>query len=276
MKTVYFYDGKERNKSYSVGLLASTIHSTYIWSRLNNYDEEIFEWPNKIPYPHWINSKGTLNIPTEFIIPYIRFVEKGTKLNSLSIDISKDNCLYEGGRPLTNKIFYNCEYLNKVFEKTGKYPIISFPKKKYILFHNRQSPEIKQFIRNTPVNLLNDFLEDLKQRYSDYKFYKIGESSKIDDKFDKVFPYFSNEIYKLFELVARASLFIGNESGPAYMSYMFDTPSIILQDKQTEENLKNSPIYDWTHKDNILRVNIKESFKDRREFYDRIIISRSS
>lgn len=258
MKSIYFYNGSPRNKSFSLGLISSIIHSTYIYGKENGYEDIILEWPSKLPYPHWINSQGNIKTPLQFIIPKIRFVNKGVRLDCESIDISEPNILFDGCKPLTNKIWYNCQYLNEVFKKTRIFPTIPIEKQKYILFHNRQSIEYKQKIRNTPVDIMESILKDLKVKYPDHKFYKIGEKSNIDNKFDEILPYFPNEIWRIYELIARANLFIGSESGPAYISYMFETPSIILQDEQTEKNLENSNIYNWTNKSIIMRINVKK------------------
>ncbi|MBE3094957.1 MAG: hypothetical protein IMZ52_07980 [Actinobacteria bacterium] len=244
MKTVYFFDGKQKTAFMGLGQEVTLLQSCYFRGKELGYDNIIFEWHDKVSYPGWsINNtyQGLIKPPVNSIFQ-ITIVNKGTRIPKHidRIDLSEPNSLYDGCQPIMMhdyKMKQTHEYLNMYYESFGLRPVLSLPKsnkEKYILFHYRESTQERQIPRNTPYNEWKELFELLKDRYPSYKFKKIGEPSKLDNEFDEVYGYFPDDIGELFKVINNSSLYIGGAAGPITLTFLFGIPGIMLFDKNSK------------------------------------------
>jgi hypothetical protein len=240
MNPVYFKNIDDVQRYIGVGEMCSIIHSCYFRAKELGYDKIFIEWP-LIVYL-WKNDgmfSYCVHCPKETIFFPIIFVEKGTKLmKSIPIlGLDKKGMLFEDSDPLIMHDpppnFPPFEFLNKYFIEHGERPTIHIEKEKqepYILFHIRKAKISRGLSRNSREEDFIKIFNILKSTYPNYKYYKIGEESYIDSKFDKIFPYYNENINELFKLVNNSTLFIGNSSGPMTLAYMLDIPTIIIEE----------------------------------------------
>jgi hypothetical protein len=244
MKTVYFYDGKRETAFMGLGQIITLLQACYFRGKELGYDNIIFEWHDKVAYPGWSvdnTFQGILKSPRNSILP-VTIVEKGTRIaNSIDkIDLSEPDTLFDGCLPIMTKRYkmkQTHEYLKRYFSSYGLRPILTLPKsskEKYILFHYRESTQDRQLHRNTQYNDWKQLFELLSEKYSSYKFKKIGEPSKLDDEFDDVYGYFPNDVEELFKIINDSSLYIGSAAGPITLTFLFGVPGIMLFDKASK------------------------------------------
>lgn len=238
-KTIFFHDGKKVKRFIGLGQAITMAQACYFKGIELGYDTIAVEWHNMVTYPYWTDQStfgGLINNPCSGILP-IKFVNKGAIVTPRAdtIDISESDCIYDGSPPLIENpmdMHPSWSYLNKYYIDTGKRPIFNIKKTKkepYLLFHYRNSSRAGHEKRNTPTKQWIDIFNRFKNAYGDkYRFEKIGEPSPIDDKFDKVHDYFPNNLQSMFDLTNNSSFFVGNESGPISLAYMFGIPSIVF------------------------------------------------
>jgi hypothetical protein len=239
MSNIYFFDGIHTQKSWALGQLLTLSHSCYIKGKELGYDNIYVEWHNNNSFLWFENGckLGSIKCPKNNVL-MINYVEEYKKLNNIDkyIDLSKPDTLYDSCPPIMtfnkSSVIPSTIYLVDYFERTKKYPYVEYIKnnikEKYILFHYRKSEQKKQFFRNLKDSDYLKILDIIREKYKDYKIYKVGEPCIFDNKFDRVFPYFTNNIDNLFELVANCSLYVGSTSGPWSLCLMMKTPMISM------------------------------------------------
>jgi len=232
------------------------------------YKYTICEWHDKVAYL-WDNfgrCKGVIQTPRDWKWN-IKFVNKGVIPRRIrSIDLSKEDSLYDGCPPIMSDKFIMVpylDYLNKYYMDTNTYPVIPVSKdtdEKYILFHYRHSEQDRQQYRNTPIKEFKEIYIKLKDEYGNkVKFKKFGEPSPIDNEFDEISDYKPNNIIDVFDLVNNSFMYVGGPAGSISLPYMFGIPTIILLDKVTKldyvsekYNLKfGKNLYDWLNPEKI-------------------------
>lgn len=258
MKVIYFYDSKQTKLFLALGQIVTLLQACYFRGKELGYEKIVFEWHNLVTYPGWSNEntfKGIINSPKNSILP-ITIIEKGSRIpsNYHKIDLSEPNSLYDGCPPIMQSNGYKMkpthDFLNRYYINHNSRPILSLARDKedkYILFHYRESTQDRQIKRNTPYEEWNKIFELIKYSYgNEYKLKKIGEPSKIDDRFDEVFDYFPNNIEKLFEIINNASLYVGGASGPITITFLLGVPGILLLKQELDPIYigKNSP-HEW-------------------------------
>jgi len=248
MRAVYFKNIKDEKRFIGVGEVISIIHSCYFRAKELGYEKIFIEWPLVVYLWDDIgNYTYCIYCPKNTILP-IEFMPKGTRLakNVEIKGLDEFNMLFDGSDPLIMHDpppnFPPFEYLNKYYIENNIYPIIKIEKEKvdkYVLFHLRKTKVSRGIDRNSNIKDFLSILNLLKDKYPNYKYYKIGEETEIDEKFDKCFSYFNEDINELFKLVNNTSLFIGCSSGPMTLAYMLDIPTIII-DEGSYDLTKNS------------------------------------
>lgn len=245
MKYIYFYDRKRTFRFIGLGQAVTMAQVCYFKGKELGYNKIIFEWHNQVTYPYWTDDNkifGLMECPTNSMLP-IKFVKKGTQFIDVvdKIDLSEENSLYDGCPAIISKSLDMgpmWSYLNKYYLDTKERPIFNIPKDKmqpYILFHYRDSPKKSQQLRNTPYTEWKQTFQIIKKHFGNkYKLKKIGEASSLDNEFDEVIDYFPNNIQELFKVINNSSFFIGCESGPIAIAYMFGIPSIVFLHPETD------------------------------------------
>lgn len=132
----------------------------------------------------------------------------------------------------TGRYFY--AYLDLYYLSTKREPTLNIPRENikdpYVLLQYRDLRGRKSENRNTRIERLLSIYDILKKEYGDtLKYYKIGEPSEIDDKFDSVIPLMHDNIDGFSKIVRNASLMVSGHSGPQSFSTCFpDVPTIRL------------------------------------------------
>jgi hypothetical protein len=149
------------------------------------------------------------------------------------IDTSKPNSFYDGFPGLHEHAWFFYKYPDIYYLKTGKKPHLEVNKddnnKRYILFQYRDSrlgALAKKKVTSTKEfhQVFNILKEQLNDRY---EFWKTGEKSPIDNKFDKILPPMFEDIDGFARVIRNSSMFIGGHSGPrAFAYFMADLPII--------------------------------------------------
>jgi hypothetical protein len=260
MKIVRFIYNNDIYRFISLGQITSLLQACYFRGKELGYDRIFCDWYNRVTYPNWDdfgNFKGLLQKPKNGFLP-INIIDKidRTPNNVDKINISKGELvlLFNGN---TQGAHY--EYLNKYYKKNNEYPVFNIKKdnvEPYILFHYRESPQLRQKYRNTPVDKWIEIFEKTKLKYGkELKYYKIGEPSPIDNRFDIVFDYFPEDITQLYRLINNSNMLVCSPSGPLSISFAFGISSLIFNNPEFDKDYKEGK-YNWVPKDKLNFVDI--------------------
>jgi len=166
------------------------------------------------------------------------WINRELKINENKYDsiiyTNRKNSLYKGypGLNSSGRFFY--AYLDIYYKLTGKEPVLNIPREKqdkpYILLQYRDIRGKNSEIRNTNVKRLLTIYDIIKEKYGDrFSYYKIGEPSPIDDRFDKSIPLMYGDVDNFCKLIRNSSLLVSGHSGPQGISLCFpDVPTIRL------------------------------------------------
>jgi len=274
MKVVRFIYNENIHRYLALGQIASLLQCCYFRGKELGYEKVIVDWYPLVTYPNWDNEgnyKGIIRKPENGYLPMYICNKNDRSISNASIfDMTKPDVLFEGSEPILfdgNTQTCHYTYMNKYFKEHREHPIFkiskSLPDKPYILFHFRKSEQERQKIRNTPVDDWVKTFDLLKEKYKDkVYFYKIGEQSPIDEKFDIVFDYFPNNIIDLYKLMNNSSLYICSPSGPLCLAFVLGIPAlgfnnpIFAKDYVSERwiNRYGNTAYDWVEKDKFLLI----------------------
>jgi len=172
---------------------------------------------------------------TEFL-PW-QYYERGKQINpeewDTIINTTKRDSLFEGFPGIQDSGAYLNIYGDIHYKTTGIKPYLNTTREKldkpYILFQYRDS-KLGGYTKHriTPIDQF-EYIYDIIKEYlgAKYEYWKIGEPSGIDSKFDKVIPMMLNDFDGFIKLVRNSSMIIGSHSGPPLLGYYFkDVPVI--------------------------------------------------
>lgn len=160
----------------------------------------------------------------------------------LVLDISTPNSFFEGHKGMMIHFWETERYLNLYYMKTGKPPYLEdkrdWDKKPYILFQYRNIPGRFHGKRNTDDNEFKIMFDVLKERVGNkYEFWKTGEGSPIDNKFDRILPPMWDKIDEFTKVSRNCSLFVSAQSGPGvYTIFHPDIPCIVISADWMEDS----------------------------------------
>jgi len=280
MTSVLFYDGKPVETSMALGQMLELMWACYIRGKELGYNRIFVEWHNFITI-RWFDDGSCISgmpPPSNRSLDGIKIINKGEKLYGLDkiIDINKEGSLYEGCPPLISERIRTRiyeEYLLNYYLKTGIKPKINIVKLdnlgKYIMFHYRYSEKTSQLDRNVPNEKYIEIIDFIRKNYPEYKIYKTGEKSDIDNLFDCDFGCFLYDTDKLINMVSNSKLYIGPLSGPISIAFFSQHPCIALL---TKFNLERKTPYHRHYSEDTMFLNDFNSEKQEVKAYmDRIL-----
>ena len=164
------------------------------------------------------------------------------------VDTSEIGSLYPSFPGINRTGWYIYIYFDIYKYITGNIPHLDLPKthkgKPYILFHYR-GDRVGAFHkeRETPINEFDYIFNIIKEHLGDkYEYWKIGEISDIDDKFDKVIPYMYGDLDGFMELLCNSSMLVGSHAGPSTAALLIKDLPVIRFGMIDEYNTLNPRI----------------------------------
>ena len=158
----------------------------------------------------------------------------------LVLDISVPGSLFEGHKGMHKHFWETCRYLNLYYLNTNKAPYLTDKRTwkgtPYIIFQYRYMDKsfdnicVHNPYRNTSFTDFEDIFNLFRNQYGDkYEYWKIGEPTPIDDKFDYILPPMWNDIDGFAEIVRNTSMLVTAQSGPnAFSIFHNNTPCIVI------------------------------------------------
>jgi len=234
MKKVAFIGHKGLNRGSGFGDVFSNAAACWIAGKQSGYQEI------SVTYPTITTTDGSLeginfsNQNTGYLPwKYIDQDKEDLSLYDKVININEKNVLYDGF-PGNNINGYYMIICSSVYHnRTGIQPYIDIKRdtsKKYILFHWRQFDtelDKMKMIRNSDPIAFRTIYKYLKKIYGDeYEFWKMGEFSGIDHKFDRIIEpeYDMNNCVKT---IANSSLCVVPQSSSSEIAYYIKDLPII-------------------------------------------------
>ena len=164
------------------------------------------------------------------------------------IDTTQQDSLYEGFPGIQKTGVYIYMYFNIYHYIYKKRPYLDIPRtnkdKSYILFQTRNN-NMGSFsnARITNEDNLLYMYNNIKDKLGDkYEYWKTGEPTSIDDRFDNIVPMMYDDLDLFMEIIRNSSLVVGTHSGPPQMAFYFEDVPVIRFDMVSAGNLMDADI----------------------------------
>jgi len=254
-KNILFAIRRERQWKLRFGELAYIIQACYYKGKELGYEDyHIFiEWPLNYMFSDIRGNRIDIEFPeSDSILPII-FINRKNSYDEYDQILYLDDygTFYEDSPPLyeekegrkvhSHMSFLN--YLNKYRMENNKSPHIELKMtnidKPYILFHIRYTP-FHNTQRNSDFFRYKELVKIVKEHYGDkYEYWQTGEHYKpLNKYFDKLIPYYNNDINKFISIVNNSSFCITPPSGPDCWMEMLNKPMILMDIPLVEKNGK--------------------------------------